>query len=131
MRAERVWICLDEHLGSQLIEYERNMGERTQQEVGPCECARGYGCDPCPVDCLGETLFSNSGRQCARDLMTNVHTLLWRCRRTFPPTLRLVSLTFAISSGRSSTRVFVDWNSMPASTVKCLQRHCAKMRIAS
>ena len=30
-----------------------------------------------------------------------------------------------------STRVLVGWNNMPASTVKCLQRHCAKRRIAS
>ena len=56
----------------------------------------------------------------------SVHTLPWRCRRTFPPTVRLASLRFAISSGGSSTRVPVEWNNKPASTVKCLQRHCAK-----
>ena len=31
----------------------------------------------------------------------------------------------------SSTRVPAGWNSMPASTVKCLQRHCARRRIAN
>ena len=34
MRAERALICLDEHFGGQLVEYERNKSERTRQEVG-------------------------------------------------------------------------------------------------
>ena len=38
------------------------------------------------------------------------------------PTLRLASLRFAISPGGSSTGVPAEWNDMPASTVKCLQR---------
>ena len=32
--AERALICLEEHFGSQLVKYERNMAERTWQEVG-------------------------------------------------------------------------------------------------
>ena len=34
MRAECALVCLEQHFGSQLVEYERNMAERTQQEVG-------------------------------------------------------------------------------------------------
>ena len=34
MHAERALVCLEQHLGSQLVEYERNMAERTRQEVG-------------------------------------------------------------------------------------------------
>ena len=34
MHAERVLVCLEQHIGSQLVEYERNMAERTRQEVG-------------------------------------------------------------------------------------------------
>ena len=37
---------------------------------------------------------------------------------------------FDFSRG-SPTRVPAGWNSMPAGTVKCLQRHCARRRIAS
>ena len=33
MRAERALVCLEQHFGSQLVEYERNMAERTLQEV--------------------------------------------------------------------------------------------------
>ena len=31
----------------------------------------------------------------------------------------------------NSTRVHARWNGMPVSTVKCLQWHCARRRIAS
>ena len=34
VRAERALVRLEQHIGSQLVEYERNMAERTQQEVG-------------------------------------------------------------------------------------------------
>ena len=34
VRAERALVRLEQHFGSQLVEYERNMAERTQQEVG-------------------------------------------------------------------------------------------------
>ena len=34
MRAERFLVRLEQHFGSQLVEYERNMTERTRQEVG-------------------------------------------------------------------------------------------------
>ena len=34
MRAERALVRLEQHFGSQLVEYERNMAERTRQEVG-------------------------------------------------------------------------------------------------
>ena len=34
MRAECALVCLEQYFGSQLVEYERNMVERTQQEVG-------------------------------------------------------------------------------------------------
>ena len=34
MHAERVLVCLEQHFGSQLVEYEQNMAERMQQEVG-------------------------------------------------------------------------------------------------
>ena len=34
MRAERAFVRLEQHFGSQLVEYERNMTERMQQEVG-------------------------------------------------------------------------------------------------
>ena len=34
MRDERALVCLEQHLGSQLVEYERNMAERMRQEVG-------------------------------------------------------------------------------------------------
>ena len=34
MHAERALVRLKEHFGSQLVEYERNMAERTRQEVG-------------------------------------------------------------------------------------------------
>ena len=49
----------EQHFGSRLVEYERNMAERTWQEVGaiPCgghECARGCGGEQCPAGCSGE-----------------------------------------------------------------------------
>ena len=34
MRAERALVRLEQHFGSQLVEYERNMAERTRQELG-------------------------------------------------------------------------------------------------
>ena len=34
MHAERALVCLEQHVGSQLVEYERNMAERMRQEVG-------------------------------------------------------------------------------------------------
>ena len=34
MRVERAFVRLEQHFGSQLVEYERNMAERTRQEVG-------------------------------------------------------------------------------------------------
>ena len=34
MRAERALVCLEQHFGSQLIKYEKNMAERTWHEVG-------------------------------------------------------------------------------------------------
>ena len=34
LHAERALICLEEHLGSQLVEYERNMADQTRQKVG-------------------------------------------------------------------------------------------------
>ena len=34
MHPERVLICLEQHFGIQLVEYERNMSERMRQEVG-------------------------------------------------------------------------------------------------
>ena len=70
-------------------------------------------------------------RQYARNSTAIVHTLPWSCMRTFPLTLRLASLKFAISSRGSSTRVPAEWNNMPASTARCLRRPCAKRRIAS
>ena len=34
MHAERALVCLVQHFGSQLVEYERNMAEQTRQEAG-------------------------------------------------------------------------------------------------
>ena len=34
MHAERALVCLEQHFGIQLVEYERNIAERTWQEVG-------------------------------------------------------------------------------------------------
>ena len=34
MHAERALVCLEQHFGSQLVEYERNMAEQMRQEVG-------------------------------------------------------------------------------------------------
>ena len=134
MRAERALVRLEQHGGRQLVEYERNMAERTQQEVGAnraeiTSALEAVTANNAQLVAQGNVAFEQRDR--ALHLTATVHTLPWRCRRTFVPTLRLASLRFAISPGGSSTGVPAEWNDMPASTVKCLQRLCAKRLIAS
>ena len=64
MRAERALFRLEHHFGSQLVEYERNMAERTRQEVGAnrAEYARGCGGEQCPVGCRGNVAFEQRDR---------------------------------------------------------------------
>ena len=134
MHAERALVCLEQHFGSQPVEYERSMAERTLQEVGANRAEITRALDAVTANnaqlvAWGNVAFEKRdrprARRCARNSTAAAHTLPWRCRRTVPPTLRLASLRFTISSGSSSTRVPAEWNNMPASTVKCLQRHCA------
>ena len=125
MHAESALVCLEMYFGSQLVEYERNVAERTWQEVeanraevtSALEAVAANNAQLLPR----ETLPSNSAigpcdRRRAWNSTATVHTLPWRHRRTFSPTLRLASLRFAISSGSSLTMVFAEWNNMPAST---------------
>ena len=82
------------------------------------------------------TLPSNSAiephaRQCARSSTAIVRISPWRCRRTFPLTLKLALLMFVTFSEGNSMKVPAGWNGMLVSTVKCLQWHCARRRIAS
>ena len=123
----------EQHFGSRLVEYERNMTERTWQDVGANRAEVTSALEAVAAN-NAQLVAQGTGpcaRQCARSSTAVVHTLPRRCRRTFPPTLRLASLRFATFSGGSSTRVPAGWNSMPARIVKCLQRHCARSRIAS
>ena len=107
MHAERA-VCLAQYFGSQLVEYERNMTEGMRQEVGANRAEVTSALEA--VAANNAQLVGPCARRCARNSTAIVHTLQWRCRRTFPPTLRLASLRFAISSGGSSTRVPVEWN---------------------
>ena len=111
----------EQHFGSRLVEYERNMAERTWQEVGAnrvevtsvLEAVRRT----MPSWSLRGTLPSEQRDRALRQTVRQefdgyrAHILPRRCRRTFP--LRM----FVTFSGGSSTRVL----SMPASTVKCLR----------
>ena len=114
MHAERALVCLEQHFGSQLVEYERNSpserGRRLERTVRRSRVRSRLWRRTMPSWLSGETLPSNSAfgpcaRRCAWNSTATVHTLPWRCRRTFPPTLSVASLRFAISSGSSSTRV--------------------------
>ena len=115
---------------AELVEYERNMAERTQQEVGA---------NRAEVTSALEAVAANNAQLVARENVSFEQcdiALRQTVRKEFDgyrahvavemqeaPTLRLELLRFAISSGSSSMRVPVEWNNMPASTVKCLQRH--------
>ena len=95
-----------QHFGSRLVEYKRNMASNAAGGWSePCrghECARGCGGEQCPVGCPVKRCLRTAiwpcARQCARNSTAIVHTLPWRCMRTYPLTLRLASLRFAISS---------------------------------
>ena len=131
----------EQHFGSRLVEYERNMAERTRQDVGVnraevTSTLEAVAANNAQLVAQGNAAFEQRDRAPAPDSARGVRrlsctSLPWRCRRTFPPTLRLASLMFATFSGGTSTRVPAGCNSMPVSTVKCSQQHCARRRIAS
>ena len=123
VRAERALLCLEQHFGIQLVEYERNMSERMRQEVGAnraevTSALETVAANNVQLVAQGNVAFEQRYRACARRCAWNstatVHTLPWRHRRTFLPTLRLASLRFAISSWGSSIRVATERNNMPA-----------------
>ena len=138
-RAEPASVRLEQHFGSQLVEYERNMAERTRQEVGAnraeiTSALEAMAANNAQLIARGNVAFEQrdrAPRQMVREEFDGYRAHLNVEMQEDIPTFRLASLRFAISSGSSSTRVPVEWNNMPASTVKCLRRHCAKRRIAS
>ena len=67
MRAERALVRLEQHLGSQLVEYERNMAERTQQEVGT---------NRAQVTRALETVAANNAQLVARGNVAFLHGLM-------------------------------------------------------
>ena len=127
-------------LSSQLVEYERHMVKRTQQE-GKANRAE--------VTSALETVAANNAQLVAqgnvafeqRDMALSQTACVefdgYRAHITAETQEDIPAHVEArIAEVRdlfrgSSTRAPVEWNNMPASTVKCLQRHCAKRRIAS
>ena len=97
----------EQHFGSRLVEYERNMAERTWQEVGAL-------------------------RQTVREEFDSYRAhLAMEMQEDIPAHVEARITDVCTFSEGNSTRVPAAWNGMPVSTVKCLQWHCAKRRIAS
>ena len=123
----------EKHFGSRLVEYERN-------KVGANRCGGSrvrsrLWLRTMPSWLLRGTQLLNSAigpcaRQCARSSISCTH-LATEMQEDIPAHVEARIAYVCDFSRSSSTRVPAGWNSMPASTVKCLQRHCARRRIAS
>ena len=127
----------EQHFGSRLVEYERNMAERTWQEVERTvrrsRVRSRLWRRTMPSWLLRRTLPLNSAiRQTVREEFDGyrVH-LATEMQEDIPAHVEARIADVCDFFRSSSTRVPAGWNSMPARTVKCLQRHCVRRRIAS
>ena len=84
----------EQHFGSRLVEYERNMAERTWQEVGANRAEVTSALEAVEANSAPDWLprgtlplnraIGPCARQCARSSTAIVRISPWRCRRTFP-----------------------------------------------
>ena len=128
----------EQHFGRRLVEYERNMAERTWQEVGAnraevTSALEAVAANNAQLVAQGNIAFEQRNlRQTVREEFDGYRAhLATEMQEEFPVTLRLALLMFVTFSEDNSTRAHAGWNGMPVSTVKCLQWHCVRRRIAS
>ena len=131
----------EQHFGSRLVEYERKMAERTWQEVGTnrAEVTSALGAvaaNNVQLVAQGNIAFEHRDRALRQTVCEEFDGyrahLAMEMQEDIPAHVEArIADVCDFFQGSSSTRVPAGWNSMPASTVKCLQRPCARRRIAS
>ena len=130
----------EQHFGRRLVEYERNMAERTWEEVGAnraevMSALETVAANNAQLVAQGNIAFEQRDRalrQTVREEFDSYRAhLAMEMQEDIPLTLRLALLMFVTFLEGNSTRVPARWNGMPVSTVKSLQWHCVRRRIAS
>ena len=125
----------EQHFGSRLVEYERNMAERTWQEVGAnraevTSALEAVAANNAQLVVQGNIAFEQRDRalrQTVREEFDGYRAhLAMEMQEDIP-----AHVEARIAAEGNSTRVPAGWNGMPVSTVKCLQWHCARRRTAS
>ena len=140
MHAERALVRLEQHLGSQLAEYERNMAERTRQEVGANRAEITSALEAVAANNAQLVAWRNvafeqrdrAPRQTVREEFDDYRAhIAVEMQEEIPAHVEARIAEVRDFFRGQFNEGPVEWNNMPASTVKRLQRHCAKRFIAS
>ena len=135
MHAARALVCLEQHFGSQLVKYERNMAERTRQEVGAnraeiTSALEAVAADDAQLVAWRNVAFEQRDRalrQTVREEFDGYRAHIdMEMQEDIP-----AHVEARIAEVRDYFRVQFNEGARRVGTVKCLQRHCAERLIAS
>ena len=124
-----------EERAEQLVEYERNMAERTWQEVGAnraevTSALEAVAANNAQLVAQGNIAFEQRDRalrQTVREEFDGYRAhLAMEMHEDIPAHVEARIADVCDFFRGNSTRVPSGWNGMPVSTVKCLQWHCVR-----
>ena len=130
----------EQHFGSRLVEYERNKAERTWWEVGAnraevTSALEAVAANNAQLVAQGNIAFEQRDRALRQTVRQKFDGycahLAMEMQEDIPAHYEARIVDVCDFFREQFNEGAVGWNGMPVSTVKCLQWHCARRRIAS